>query len=827
MDIANHDRAGLGNSEYGNPAPSRNYFRIVIERKWYIVLGVVLALVIGAIFYTQQTPVYSATMQVLLIKKGDILPAPGLDRTPVQEDYVATQLALIKTPLVLDKVAKRPEIKDYPWAANPSQAAAYVNAGLTVKSLLGEKAPSSGSSILLFSFTSPDNREGDPVLRAVYEGYKEFLDETYKDVSKTTIDLITKAKDVLEVNLQEEEKKYREFREKMPLGRLKLTKDGNTLNGERLIAFQGRLSALLMRKGEIEGHLKSLERARQRGLSRANLLDIASRFSRTSSTLLGDLSPNPNGDRTGTTPEQSRDQLLLLKVQEDELLRDVGPDHPDVKQVQQRMRTLTSFLALKGIVVDLSLNNNKPGSSTDPLETHEKGLRQEIDEIDQTADSYSKILTGEVAQAKDLISSEMEEETLVNRRDRTRELYKVVVSRLSEIDLVKDTGGFRSGIIVPPPPVGRRTATTVQTVFAISTLCGLLAGFGLACLAEISDHSFRSPTDIVTRLGVKVVGHVPTNEEAAGKTKAVTLGVSPMLWTHHRSKSRYAEAFREIRTYLYFSNRDSKSVAIQVTSSRAGDGKTTVASNLAVCIAQSGKKVLIMDADCRRPRVHKLFGQKNDKGLTSILANGMPVADATITCDVPGLSILMSGPSVLNPAELLTSPAFAELITKLKQDYDYVIVDTPPILAVSDPSVVASLVDGVLLVVRLGKNERVDAERATQMLQGLGGNLLGVIVNGIGSGKQGYGYRYGYGYGYGSRSYYYGGSYGGYYEKQRDGAYYDDETDKEVVTAKSAFEKNEKNGDMDDSVPDTEDAFVSAEVRRTPVSRFFSWLRGE
>lgn len=812
-----NEMAGIGEQDYGNAAPSRNYFRIAIERKWYIVLGVILATVIGAIFYSRQTPSYQSSMQVLLTKKNNgVLPTQD-PKSGGLDDYLGTQLALIKTPLVLDKVARREEIKKFAWAANPSQAVGYLMAGLSVASNSGG---SSGSNILVFSFTSLDSAESEPVLLAVFEGYKEFLDETYKDVSKTTFDLITTATNKLDKQLQEQEREYSDFREKVPLSRLKLNKDGSTLDGERLTAIQGKLSSLLLRKGDIEGHLKALETARKKGYSQRQLLEMANRFKQGPSTL-------PGSDRTSAAAELNPDQMLVLKAQEEELLRGVGEDHPDVQQVRKQIRILGSFLTAKGATIEASLQKNKNGTAPDPLESHEATLRQEIEEINQTTDTYKEILTSEVAHAKDLISSEVEEETIIRKLERTRELYKVVVTRLSEVNLIKDAGGFRTDIITPPPALGKRVATPLRTVLGVSTICGLLAGFGLAWLAEISDHSFRSPTDIVTRLGVKVVGHVPTNEEAAGKTKAANLGVSPMLWTHHRSKSRYAEAFREIRTHLYFSNRDSKSMAIQVTSSRAGDGKTTVASNLAVCIAQSGKRVLILDADCRRPRVHKLFGQKNDKGLTSILANGMPVADAIITCDVPGLSVLMSGPSVLNPAELLTSPAFAELITKLKQDYDYVIVDTPPILAVSDPSVVASRMDGVLLVVRLGKNERVDAERATQVLQGLGGNLLGVIVNGMGSGKQGYGYRYGYGYGYGSRSYYYGGSYGGYYDKKRDGAYYDDETDKEVVTAKSAFEKNEKNGDMDDSAPDAEDAFVSAEGGRTPVSRFFSWLRGE
>ncbi|CAN5351065.1 polysaccharide biosynthesis tyrosine autokinase [soil metagenome] len=818
MDSLSNGNLITAEQDHSAAPPSRNYFRIAIERKWYIVLGVILSTVIGAIFYSRQTPSYQNSMQVLLIKKSEILPAQGNEaRSSPMDDYVSTQLTLIKTPLVLEKVAKRKELKEFAWAQNPAQAMGYLNAGLTVKGSGGGGA-SSGSTILVFSFVSLDSRESEPVLRAVYEGYKEFLDETYKDVSKTTSDLIIRTKDVLEGNLQEQEKEYRQFREKTPLTRLKLNKEGSTLNGERLVALQSKLSTLMIRKGEIESHLNALSKAKQKGMTPAQLLEIASRFGR--------LSAGNSGDRLAASPELSNDQLLMYKAQEEELLREVGPDHPDVQQVRQKMRMLSTYLKEKGTLVAMNQDRSKPGAIIDPLEVHERSLHQEIDELDQTSETYTKILGTEVSQAKDLISSELQEETITNKLARTRELHKILLNQLSVIDLVKDVGGFRAEMISPPPTSGQRVSTPLKTIFGVSTICGLLAGFGLACLAEISDHSFRSPEEIVGRLGVRVVGHIPTMDNISREKAGISSPLSPTLWTHHRSKSRYAEAFRDIRTFLYFSNRDSKSVAIQVTSSRAGDGKTTLTCNLAISLAQAGKKTLLIDADCRRPRVHKLFGLTNEKGLTTVLGDGVQAADVLTTTEVAGLSIITSGPSVVNPSEMLTSPAFVELISNSKLDYDYVLIDSPPILAVSDPSIIASQMDGILLVIRLGKNERVDAERATQVLQGLGGNILGVIVNGVGDKKQGYGYRYGYG----ARSYYYGayygGRYGSTYDKKRDGSYYEEEADKEVVTAKTAFEADDLNETEDEPGEETPEKparrFVPA-----PVSSFFRWLGGE
>ncbi|MCA9247239.1 MAG: CpsD/CapB family tyrosine-protein kinase, partial [Planctomycetales bacterium] len=211
--------------------------------------------------------------------------------------------------------------------------------------------------------------------------------------------------------------------------------------------------------------------------------------------------------------------------------------------------------------------------------------------------------------------------------------------------------------------------------------------------------------------------------------------------------SSRSESYRAVRTALYFSTRGEEHTVFQVTSPNAGDGKTTLASNLAISFAQTGDRTLLIDADLRKPRVHRLFALDAENGLAAVIDGAVDVADAIVESAVPGLHLLPAGKTPRNPAELLTKPRFQELINLVRDQYDYVIVDTPPLLAVTDPCVVAPRVDGVLLTIRITKQGRPQAERAKAILSSLKTKLLGVVVNDADDALRGAGYGYGYGYG--------------------------------------------------------------------------------
>lgn len=219
--------------------------------------------------------------------------------------------------------------------------------------------------------------------------------------------------------------------------------------------------------------------------------------------------------------------------------------------------------------------------------------------------------------------------------------------------------------------------------------------------------------------------------------------ISPMVITHHDPGSIAAEAFRVLRTNLQFMGLDKPVKTILITSATPGEGKTTTAINLAIAFAQTGAKVLLIDADLRRPTVAKVLGVENWKGLTSALLTQDEPEDFLVQTAIPGLSVLTSGPLPPNPAELVGSGRMGRLLEHLAERFDVVLVDSPPVLAVTDACVLAPKVDGALMVVRSGKVEREKAVRAKEALTAVKANLLGVVLGDV-SQKHGEGYYYYY-----------------------------------------------------------------------------------
>jgi succinoglycan biosynthesis transport protein ExoP len=182
---------------------------------------------------------------------------------------------------------------------------------------------------------------------------------------------------------------------------------------------------------------------------------------------------------------------------------------------------------------------------------------------------------------------------------------------------------------------------------------------------------------------------------------------------------------------------------IQITSPNPDDGKTMLSANAAISMAQSGKRVLLIDAEMRKPDLHRLFGAPGEVGLASVIAKEIEIQDAVQETGVANLWLLPSGSVPPDPAELLSSSRFTELIAVVREQYDYVLIDTPPVLAVTDPCVVAARVDGVLLTLRISNDSRQHAQRATAILSSMGVNVMGVVVNGVPRGNAEYEYGYG------------------------------------------------------------------------------------
>jgi non-specific protein-tyrosine kinase len=270
---------------------------------------------------------------------------------------------------------------------------------------------------------------------------------------------------------------------------------------------------------------------------------------------------------------------------------------------------------------------------------------------------------------------------------------------------------------VPAGPIGPRVGYNVLLAAAI----GLVLAGSAAFLLEYIDDTLKTADDVHRALNLTILGRLTRIEGEGYPSKLVVI---------QRPRSSGAEAFRVLRTNLRLSAKDRPLHTLMVTSSNPQEGKSVTAANLAVALAQSGKQVILVDADLRHPTQHNIFGLNNDVGLTTLLLEEDANLTETLqTVSVTNLSVLPSGPLPDNPAELLGSKRMRDLIESLQQHADIVIFDSPPVMAVADTTILAVRLDGALLVVDSGKTRRTIAQRSKETLASVGARLVGVALN--------------------------------------------------------------------------------------------------
>ena len=283
---------------------------------------------------------------------------------------------------------------------------------------------------------------------------------------------------------------------------------------------------------------------------------------------------------------------------------------------------------------------------------------------------------------------------------------------------------------VPTDPIGPNRMMIILTGAAI----GFALALGAAFLLDYMDDTVKTPADVSKTMDLTTLAGISRIAGASPAEKLVTVNYP---------KSPISEAYRVLRTNLQFSSLDRPLETIVVTSPNPVEGKSTTVANLGVVMAQAGKRVILVDADLRRPTIHRLFGLENKDGLTTTLVTDTPMLDGHLQATgIDNLRVLSTGPLPPNPSELLGSRRMATLIDRLKEEADVILFDSPPSLAVTDASVLATQTDGVLIVADAGRTRRGSAEQAAGRLRQLGANLLGVVLNRLGSSGGGYYYYY-------------------------------------------------------------------------------------
>ena len=682
--------------------------KCILRHKSLCALGVVVALIIGALYYARQIPIYESTAKILIVNKRP--ESVGGGAVSYFNDYMSTHQALVISPVVIENALKRDGLS--------SLRAEEVIGGLRVSA----GSTSQGSNnILSLSYRGKVPAECVTVVNAVLASYQEFLEETYNNMSTNTLQLMSEARDTLLVELRQQEQQYREFREGSPL----ISGSEDSPAQSRLAMIQAEQSQLLMKKTELESHLATIQKAKEEGKGDAYIADLIANLS---------ASARPaSGNGALTEVEKRQTMLLPLVQQEKQLLQHFGANHPAVASVQLRIRETRDAIEHPERDVTRASDSAK----------YIEYLRQELARVDTVQQMLTPMYETEFAAAKELTGFELRDQEFQRNMERTQQLYDGVIAQLQDAKLSKDYGGFKADVI-NPPSFGRKVEPKLSTILLSSFVLGCMLGALLAFCADLIDNGFASAEELRTHVSFPVMGHIPQFASVANVTESEEAGLfDSSLSAFHAPRSAETEAYRGLRTGLYFSNRGQTNKVIQITSPCPGDGKSTIASNLSVCIAQSGKSVLLIDADMRRPRQQEIFHVDSESGLSTIIALDQELDDVVQESPIKNLWLLPAGPIPPDPAELLTSARFGELINAVRDQYDYVVIDTGPLLAVSDPSIVSSQVDGLLLAVRLKKTRRRQVARAKEILDSVGAPVLGIVANAImGSKDKSYGYYY-------------------------------------------------------------------------------------
>lgn len=372
------------------------------------------------------------------------------------------------------------------------------------------------------------------------------------------------------------------------------------------------------------------------------------------------------------------------------------------------------------------------------LDQESADLRSQVADLTTQIDASSGSAQAALVAQRSAKSSELKtfEASLANRK----------VTLNEQIDELQTTANLTQSqgaqVVSQASRYGGPFSPNPKRTGAIALFLGLLLGIGLAFLREYLDDTIRTKDDLDrTTGGLSVLGLVPAVPGWRDRDLAV-------LESMVHPKSGAAEAYRGVRTSLQFIGLERDLQLVQVTSSTASEGKTTTATNLAVALAAVGKRVVLVDCDLRRPRVHHFFDLDNATGFTSVLLREVSVEVALCTVPgVPRLLVLPSGPPPPNPSELLSTAAAREALESLKELADYVVIDSPPLLPVADSVVLAGYVDATILIASSGTTNRRSLARSMELLRQVDAPLAGVVFNQVDAQST-----YAQGYGYGPRT---------------------------------------------------------------------------
>ena len=723
-----------------------------------------------------QPAMYRSTARLQIVGQGAETNASGGESNSLAS--LGNELFVARSERVLQRAARTVDLSSSPpfTGMNSEEIAAALDESpeLIVQLANAQFA----SDVIQIEYDAPSPYTSQRVVQAILDAYIETHQEKFEKGDVEALAQILMAHDEAFEKLQDMERQHNEFLKGTEL--VFVDREPKSVHRKTADRFLAQREELLIEKSEVESRLRSAERNLQESDPQTVMLALRADTETASDVIDRNISQqlerlqNELRDRASVRTRETN--LLPLQMERDKLLDKFGLRHPKIVEIQRQIDVVEKQIArmeteeeekeklIKKVMSIGGKSDSKEGEEDelDPqaelrkrVDMAIKALEQQLVSIERQLQSVDESYQSESAAAKEEIEAIRESERFERDIERQRELYEKILARVDDVKFLSEDQGT-SVMVLDRPRLGVQVRIPMGNLARVGGSIGAIAGLIIGMMFPPRQVSFQNPKQVMEDVQTPVLGQVPLLAKSdASPTAAGALEhtrIDPKLCTISAPYGNAAEGLNAIRAALLSSDAAKDKQIIQVTSAAPGAGKSTVTANLAVSIARTGKKVLMIDADLRRPRMHELFGLPESHGFGWLLDQAASsdepteltnqIRDAIQQGPVANLFLMAAGPTKGIPSEVFAGDCIPLIYDLLRDMFDLVLIDSPPILAVTDSSILAPKADAVVLVVRSDQDNVLQAARATDLLANLNATVIGVIVNDVDQdGGTGSGYR--------------------------------------------------------------------------------------